>query len=150
MPNPIVANRLAPRHEAVFVQAARPDAAPADEPVSAPDRIVVVGGSAQTLDLLRLATIRSDDVLLVAEDIDEATRRVVDHFAVEYRAGPGSDGDLDGAAAVLLTIGDIDRENRMVRSARRRNIPVHVRSRPLVSDFTMLDLVERRAASFAR
>ena len=125
-------------------------AASAIEPSLAPDKIVVIGGSPQTLDLLRLATVRSDDVVLVAETIDAATRRVIDHFAIEYRASPASDRDLEGAAAVLVTIGDIDRENRIVRSARRRNIPIHVRSRPLVSDFTMLDLVERQPASFAR
>ena len=57
---------------------------------------------------------------------------------------------LRGANAVVVALGDVGRENALVRAARRAGIPVHVAGRPLVSDFTMLELVERRPASFAR
>ena len=122
-------------------------AVPIDVPL---DRIVVIGGSAQTLDMLRLATVRSDDVLLVAEGIDAATRRFIDHFAIDFRQGPADESDLHGATAVVVTLGDVERENAMVLDARRHGIPVHVDGRPLVSDFTMLGLIERHASSFAR
>lgn len=114
------------------------------------DRIVVVGGSRQTLDLLRLATVRSDEIVLIAEAIDDATRRFVDHFAIEYRPRQETESDLTGATAILASVGDVERENLLVRNARRRRIPIHVGNRALVSDFTMLDLVERRPATFAR
>lgn len=114
------------------------------------DRIVVIGGSRHTLDLLRLATVRSDEIVLIAEAIDDATRRFVDHFAVEYRPRQETDADLVGATAVLVSLGDVERENLVVRNARRRRIPIHVDNRAFVSDFTMLDLVERRPATFAR
>ncbi len=120
---------------------------PADPPTL--DLIVLLGGSADTLELLRLATVRSDEVLLVAERIDAATRKFVDHFAVDLRQRPMSEEDMAGASAVLVALGDVGLENHIVRKARRQGIPVHVARRPLVSDFTMLELVERRAATFA-
>ena len=157
------------RPEAVFVEARSPKAAASpDRYPDATDRIVVVGGAPRTLDLLRLATIRSDEVVLVAEPrhlvaeprdlvadphdtgpLDAPIRRFVDHFAIEYRPGPASAADFDGAAAILLAIGDVGRENALVRSARRQRIPVHVAGRPLLSDFTLLELVERHPASIA-
>jgi len=39
--------------------------------------------------------------------------------------------------------------DRAIAHARRRGIPVHVAGRPLVSDFTLLALVERRPESVA-
>lgn len=119
-----------------------PDAAPRD-------RVVVVGGGAETLGLLRMASVRTDDVLLVAEHLDGAARRLADLFAFEAREGEASEEDIAGASALLVAIGDLGRENATVRAARRRGIPVHVAGRPLVSDFTLLALVERRPESVA-
>lgn len=114
------------------------------------DRVAVFGGCADTLALLRLASVRSDDLLLIADAVDAATLRFVETFAVELRSAPPTDGDVAGASAVVVSLGDRGRENALVRAARRRGIPVHVAGRPLVSDFTMLELVERNPASFAR
>ena len=113
------------------------------------DRVVVVGGGAGTLGLLRMASVRTDDVLLVAAHLDGAARRLADLFALEAREGEPSDEDIAGASALLVAIGDLDRENATVRAARRRGIPVHVAGRPLVSDFTLLAFVERRPESVA-
>ena len=109
-----------------------------------------MGGGAETLSLLRMASVRTDDVLLVAARLDGPARRLAELFAFEAREGEPSDADIAGADALLVAIGDIGRENAAVRAARRRGIPVHVAGRPLVSDFTLLDLVERRAGSGAR
>ena len=109
-----------------------------------------MGGGADTLALLRMASVRTDDVLLLAERLDGAARRLADLFAIEAREGDVSDSDLAGASAILVGSGDLGRENAAVRAARRRGVPVHVSGRPLVSDFTLLDLVERRIGSGAR
>ena len=45
---------------------------------------------------------------------------------------------------MLIAIGDIEAENRLVRAARRRGIPVHVADRELVSDFRLLEFLEQR------
>lgn len=114
------------------------------------DRVVVMGGGADTLALLRMASVRTDDVLLVAERLDGAARRLADLFAIEAREGEASDDDIAGASALLVAIGDLGRENAAVRAARRSGVPVHVAGRPLVSDFSLLDLVERRTGGSAR
>lgn len=113
-----------------------------------PDRIIVIGGSERTLDLLRIATVRSDDVVLFARDIDARTRRFVDTLAIECREAAPDGADLAEANAVLVGIGDVGRENAAVRTARRAGVPVHVADRPILSDFTLLELVERRASTF--
>ncbi len=114
-----------------------------------PDRIAVVGSSRRILDLLRIATVRSDDVVLFAAAVDAPTRRFADHFAIEVRRGPPADADLDAATAVLVSTGEMETENRVVRAARRLGVPVHVAERPLVSDFTLLELVERHPSTLA-
>ena len=103
-----------------------------------------MGGGAETLALLRMASVRTDDVLLVGPHLDGAARRLADLHAFEAWEREASDADLADASALLVAIGDLGRENAAVRAARRRGIPVHVAGRPLVSDFTLLDLVERR------
>ena len=150
LPLPHPPGRRRPPRGAGPVDAPAPALAAPDGPSRPSDRIVVIGGSADTLTLLRLAAVRSDEVLLVAEGTDAATRRFVDTFAVERRDAAATDDDLAGAAAVLVAMGDVRRENAVLRGAHRRGIPVHVAGRPLVSDFTLLDMVERRPASFAR
>ena len=114
------------------------------------DRIIVVGGAANTLDLLRLSTVRSDDVVLVAPRPNAAIQRFCRHFAVEIRQRHAHDGDLLAASAVIVSIGDADAENGIVRAARRRAIPVHVSNRPLLSDFTLIEMLERRPSSSAQ
>ena len=116
----------------------RPDASS----FSALDRILVVGGSKRAVDLLRLATIRSDDVVLVAEHIDAVALRFARRFAIETRERPFSDSDLADASVALVALGDEEAENSIVRSARRRHVGIHVVDRPLVSDFTLLALLE--------
>ena len=111
---------------------------------SRPDQILIFGGSSRTLDLLRIATIRSDCVLLIGRAFDEPVRRYAAHFAVEVRQ-PSRDGiDLGEASAVLVALGDIEAENRIVRAARRQAVPVLVADRALVSDFTLIEFLERR------
>lgn len=109
-----------------------------------PDQIVVFGGSPRTLDLLRLATIRSDSVLLIGRAFDDPVRRYAAHFAVEIQEPAHGAVDLDGAAAVLVATGDVEAENRIVRAARRHAVPIFVADRALVSDFTMIEFLERR------
>ena len=111
------------------------------------DRILVVGGAANTLDLLRLATVRSDDVVLVAAKADAAIRRYVDRFAVELRVRCFNPSDLAEVSAVLVCHGDPASENEVVRQARRREIPVHVSGRLLVSDFSLIEMLERKPSS---
>lgn len=110
------------------------------------DRVVVIAEPPRALDLLRLAVIRSDDVVLVSRLLNDQTRRFLDHFAVEWRARSGREEDFDGAIAVLISVGDVSEENRLVRHARARGVPVHVPDRRLVSDFTLLELFEPASA----
>ncbi len=116
----------------------RPDTRPA------PDQILIFGGSSRTLDLLRLATIRSDSVLLVGRAFDAPVTRCAAHFAVEIREPGRGDPDLGAASAVLVALGDVEAENRIVRAARRGAVPVFVADRALVSDFTLIEFLERR------
>src|SRR4051812_12100154 len=117
--------------------------------LAARDRIVVVGGARNTLDILRLATVRSDEVILIAPLVDSAVRRFVERFAVDLRQRPVADSDITGASAVLIAAEDVEVENRVVRAARSRRVPVHVSNRPLVSDFTLIEMLERQPSSFA-
>ena len=99
---------------------------------------------------MRLAVIRSDDVVFVGESADAATLRFVDRFAIEHRRRLVEDTDLAGVTAVLVANGDAGVENRIVRQARRCGIPLYVDARPLVSDFTRLELLERSPSSIVR
>jgi len=113
------------------------------------DRIVVVGGAANTLDILRLATVRSDEVVLIAPRVDSAIRRYVEHFGVDLRQRPVAERDLAGASAALVAAEDEGAAERAVWAARRHGVPVHVSNRPDLSDFTLIDMLERQPSSFA-
>ena len=93
------------------------------------DRIVVIGGSERTLDLLRVATIRSEDIVLVGASFSEAVLRFTARFAIETRPRIAEDSDVREAASLLVSIGDIEAENTIVRSARRHGIPIFVSGR---------------------
>lgn len=108
------------------------------------DRILVVGGSPHTLDLLRIAVLRSEDVVLVSAALDDAVRRFVDLFAIEARERDAVESDVIGATVVLVSVGRLDAENAVVRAARRHGVPAYVRDRALVSDFPLLDFLEQR------
>lgn len=110
----------------------------------ATDRILVAGGSDRTLDFLRLAVIRSDDVVLIAPAPDPTVQRFADRFAIEVIARPAREDDMGDAAAILIAIGDAHAENSLVRAARRHRVPVHVADRALVSDFDLLEFLEQR------
>ncbi len=88
--------------------------------------------------------------MFVGESADAATLKFIDRFAIEHRRRSVEDTDLDGVTAVLVANGDTCVENRIVRQARRRGIPLHVDTRPLVSDFTRLELLERSPSSLVR
>ena len=113
--------------------AARP--APVRSPPQPSDRVVVAGGSTRTLDLVRFAILRSDDVVLVSPRIDAALARFSECFAVEIRLRPLNEADLIEAAVLLVSTGEAESENRIVGAARRHGVPVHVADRALVSDF---------------
>lgn len=117
------------------------------QPASAVNRILVAGGSERALGLLRLATIRSDDVVLIHPDPDPAVKRFAARFAIEVCDRNPHDADLIGASVVLVAIGNAEAENDVVRLARRRGIPVYVADRALVSDFEMLAFLEQRPLS---
>ncbi len=110
------------------------------------DRVVLFGGSPRTLDLLRLAAIRSDDVLLLMREPTAPVRRFAERFAIELR-GDARARDLSTAEAVLVAIGDAEAENAVVRRSRAAGTPLHVADRPLVSDFTLLEFLEQRAST---
>ena len=97
-----------------------------------------------------MAVIRSDDVVFVGEVADAATLSFVARFAIEHRRRSVQVSDFDGVTAVLVANGDVGMENRIVRHARRAGIPLYVDARPLVSDFTRLELLERSASSVRR
>lgn len=107
------------------------------------DRILVVAAPGQALSLLRLAVLRSDDVLFVAPSIPPDARRFATRFAVDVGERPLAESDLDEASALLLSLPDPEEENRVLRQARRRGVPVHVVDRPLVSDFSVLAMLEQ-------
>lgn len=110
----------------------------------------MVGGSQRTVELLRLATLRSDDVVLVADRLDPGSERHVEHFVIEHRPTADLDAVMAGrATAVLVGASDAALESRAIRAARRGGLPVHVSGRPLVSDFTMLEFLEARPTSVA-
>ena len=125
-----------------LAKVARPETA-------SPDRIVVIGGSERTLDVLRIAAIRSDDVVLFVDRLETRIKRFTDMFAIAVEQRRAGVADLVDTAAVLVTTGEPESENWAVRNARRHNIPVHVAERPLVSDFTLIELVERHSCTFA-
>ena len=112
------------------------------------DRTVLFGGSPQTLGLLRLALIRSDNVLLVASRPDLALSRYAERMQVERRFTPDG-SELDGALAVLVSDGHRRTEDAVIRDAKLRSIPVYVADRPRISDFTMLDFLYRRPLTLA-
>lgn len=118
----------------------RPEPIPIPEPR---DLIVVAASPRHTLDLLRWATLRSDEVRLVAPAVPEAARRFAFRYAVDVRQRPVADDDFAGAAALLLALDDLDDENALIRRARRYGIAIHVHDRPLVSDFSVLAMMER-------
>jgi len=107
------------------------------------DRVLVVGGGNSTIDLVRLATVRTDDVVVVSRNIDDRLRRLTSMFAVETRNRTPRESDIAEASLVLVNADDVEVENEIVRIARRRGVPVHVRNRPLVSDFEPMEMLER-------
>ena len=111
------------------------------------DRILVAGGSGRALGLLRLATIRSDDVVLIHPASEPAVRRFAELFAIEVRDRKPNEADMVEASVVLVAIGDAAAENEVVRLARRCGVPVHVADRVLVSDFELLAFLEQRPLS---
>ena len=109
------------------------------------DRILVLAdGGAATLELLRLAVLRSDDVVAVIDDADARVRRFAEQFAIDLTVRAPRLEDLQGAVAVLIALGDPVAENRFIRAARAADRPIHVAGRPLVSDFTALAFLEQR------
>jgi hypothetical protein len=113
------------------------------------DRIVVVGGAIDTVDLLRLATVRSDDVALFVPALDPALRRFVQHFAVQVRLCKPSDQDLAGASAILLSSTCEETTRIVLAAAHRFEIPLHASQQPMLSDFTLIEMLERHPSSFA-
>lgn len=111
------------------------------------DRILVAGGSPRTIELLRIAAVRSDHVVLVDPSPGSSVRRFADLFAVEFHERPLVATDLSGAGALLVAGTGVEAENALVRLARRAGVPVHVAGRELVSDFSLLDLVWQRPLS---
>lgn len=109
----------------------------------------MLGSADKTLDLLRLALLRSDAVVAVASDPDFAARRFTAQFAIELYDRAPQPRDFDDVTAALIALGDDESENGLVREAWRRGVPVHVMGRPLVSDFSRLDLVAQRRLSVA-
>lgn len=120
-----------------------PRSVPAALPDARPDRVLVVAAPSNALDLMRLAVLRSDDVLFVAETVPPAAERFALHFAIEVAQRSFAPGDLSDVAAVLVSLDDREGENRIVRAARRHGVPVHVLDRPLVSDFSVLTMLQR-------
>ena len=106
----------------------------------------MLGSADKTLDLLRLALLRSDAVVAVASDPDFAARRFTAQFAIELYDRAPQPRDFDDVTAALIALDD-ESENVLVREAWRRGVPVHVMGRPLVSDFSRLDLVAQRRLS---
>ena len=109
------------------------------------DRIIVIGGSDRTLDLLRVATIRSENIVLIGDALDETVVCFAARFAVETRQRRVQASDIGEASSLLVSIGDIEAENAVVRAARRRGIPIFVSGRVLVSDFRLIDFLEQRS-----
>ena len=108
--------------------------------------IVVASTNSHALDLLRAAVLRSDDVVALVDEPGANVRRFVDQFAVELNATSLGEA-LNRAGALLVSLDNTDAENEIVRAARKAHVPVHVRGRDLVSDFTLLDLLEQRPLS---
>lgn len=112
------------------------------------DRIVVVGSTPDTVGLIHLAAVRSDDVLLVAASPDEPLRRAADSLGVARHAAFDASG-LDGVATVLVANGGSGVAAAIVAAARARSIPVYAVDQPRSSDFTILDFLERRSCTLA-
>ena len=120
-----------------------PRSVPDPRPDPAADRVLVVATPARAVDLMRLAVLRSDDVRFVAETVSPEAQRLALRFAIEVEPRSFVPDDLAGTAAVLVALDDREAENRIVRAARRRGVPVHVSDRPLVSDFSVLAMLEQ-------
>jgi siroheme synthase (precorrin-2 oxidase/ferrochelatase) len=115
--------------------------------VPGPERLVLVGGAKDTLDLLRLATVRSDSVLLLMPCPGEDIIRYARHFGVSVETRPAEAGDLVAAGLAIIATADPRLDMQALRFARRSGVPVHVRGQPQLSDFTLIAMLEWHPSS---
>lgn len=111
------------------------------------DRILIAGGGARTLDLLRLATVRSDDVILVGESFDAKVLETARRYSIKVEAREVDERDVAEADAVLVDMPEAQTGERLQRIARVRGAPVHMADSPHASDFTLLQFLERAPES---
>lgn len=113
------------------------------------DRIIIFGGSPKTIDLLMLAVIRSDDVLLVGAHLEADVHRYAQRFAVEHKT-TFEDADIPTAASILVAHDNIAAATRLAQQARAAGTPIYVADQPLLSDFNILEFIERRQSTLRR
>jgi siroheme synthase (precorrin-2 oxidase/ferrochelatase) len=111
------------------------------------ERLLLVGGSAATIDLLRLATVRSENVVLVASAHDKAVARYARHFGVAIEMRGAVAEDFDETDLVIVATRSAREDGRAMRLARRRGIPVHVFGQPHLSDFSIMGMLEWHPSS---
>src|SRR4051812_37003505 len=119
----------------------RPPAVPGQE------RVLLVGGAAATIDLLRLATVRSENVLLLASTHDTAVGRYARHFGVAIERRPVAVEDFEEADLVIIATQSVREDGRALRLARRRGVPAHVYGQPHLSDFSIMGMLEWHSSS---
>jgi len=114
------------------------------------ERVVVVGGSAGTLDLLRLATVRSENVVLLTQAYDEAVGRYARHFAVSIELRQAEAEDFREADLAIIATEDARQDARALRLARRHGVPAHVWGQVHLSDFSLIAMLEWHPSSVRR
>lgn len=111
-------------------------------PLPGQERVLVVGGSPRTLDLLRLATVRSENVVVIAPSVDEAVARYARHFGVSLETRRAESEDFSEADLAIISTDDVREDSRAVRLARRHGAPIHVFGQPQLCDFTLMGMLE--------
>jgi siroheme synthase (precorrin-2 oxidase/ferrochelatase) len=114
------------------------------------EHVLLVGGSPRTLDLLRLATVRSENVLLVSPFLDEAVSRYARHFGVTVESRRAQPDDSLEAELAIISTDSFREDSRVLRFVRHHGVPVHVFGQPQLCDFTLMGMLEWHPSSQRR
>jgi siroheme synthase (precorrin-2 oxidase/ferrochelatase) len=111
------------------------------------ERVLVVGGSSATIELIRLATVRSENVVLIATTSEPDVERYARHFDVVIEGRKAVADDFGEADLAIVSTGDLREDGRVLRMARRQGVPIHVYGQPHLSDFSIMGMLNWHPSS---
>lgn len=103
---------------------------------------VIVGGGAVSARKAESLARHGARVVVVAPDLGEDLRTLVNGGAGEWRAKRFEESDLEGAAMAIASTDDADVNKLVAESARSRGIPVNVVDAPELCDFIVPAVIE--------